>query len=516
MHLLAPCPIDDRRAPLGRVGVVVPRWVAPEQAETQGVPFRAFTFAEALLRAGYEVLFCDQEVDLVRVDRTAELLRGLDGALAAFVWMNEQYPYHQSMNAALLVPTLKAAHPRLPVVVGGEFVAVCPPEVFDFDSPVDFYLRGYGERSAPLLLSRLREGRPPSDVPGVVYRAGGVLKFVEPESRPDFIPEYLDFYRRIDLSPYVFRGGIFGNGRPTLQFATGRGCTKRCEFCSWRDTPARVVGAAHIVRLMRDLRDRYGVRQFHNAELDFFLSKHRALELARLVPREAPDCEWFALGTPQDLVDYTDADWDALVRGGLRKLEMGAESGSPRMLKLMGKRHAPEDVERITAGLLRRGVPVMHNFLFGLPQETRQDRRETLAHIVRLHRLDPERTCMTFRYFQPVWGAPMAAEAIAAIPDPPRTLPEFLRDRPDFANESARAMPWFSADEEAEVKGLLNHYLPLLISRKSLAPRWRQRAYVALRGFAERRIASYRFGSAWDRWSYDRLVGEPLECSFVP
>lgn len=516
MHLITPDPIDHPAGPLGRVGVIVPRWVPTEQAETQGIPFRVFTLAEALLRAGYEVLYCDQEVDLIRVDRTAELLRGLAGAVGVFIWMNEPYPYHQCVNAAKLTAIVKQAAGVPPVIVGGEFVTICPPAMFDFPSQIDFFLRGYGERAGPELLDRLKHGGDPESVPGVLSRRGGRLRYSEPENRADFIPEYLDFYRRIDLAPYVQRGGIFGGDGPTLTLAAGRGCTKGCYFCTWRSHPSRVVRAEHVVRLVRDLRDRYGVKQFHFAELDFFLSRTRALETARLMRELAPDCRWFALGSPSDLVRFTDEDWDLLAAGGLRKVEMGSESGSGELLRRIGKRHSPEDIFVVSARMAARGIVPMNNFLFGFPRETRADRAASLRMIRRLTDLAPEAPCLTFRFFQPSWGTPTGDEALAAMPNPFRTVEDFLARRHAFAADGERTLPWLSPADEAEVKALVNHYLPLITSRLSLRPALRQAAYRSLRGMASRRIAKDRRLPAWDINAYRRFVDEPLDATYTP
>jgi radical SAM superfamily enzyme YgiQ (UPF0313 family) len=402
------------------------------------------------------------------------------------------------------------------VVAGGEFITLCPPGFFDVASPVDFFLRGYGEKSGRLLLDCLQERRDVGSVPGLVWRENGRLRHNPPDGKPDFVPEYLELYRRIDLRPYVQTGGIFGNDQPTLTIGTGRGCTKGCFFCAWRGHPARILGAGHVVGLIRDLRERYGVRQFHIGELDFFMSRSRVLRMAELMREQAPDCIWFALASPSDLVPLTGQDWDLLAAGGLRKVELGSESGSARLLRLLGKRHGPEDVFRCSRSMIERGIVPMNNFLFGFPGEIRADRDDTLRLIHRLWQLSRERNCMTFRYYQACWGTPTGEAALAAMPDAPRTVVEFLQRRHELTGESYRAIPWLPWADELEIKQLVNHYLPLLTSRLELRPAWRQRVYRSLRGTAERRVAGQQLGRPWDRWLYDRLIGHPLDCTYTP
>lgn len=368
--------------------VLVPRWTPRNDPGPQGVPFRTFTLASAFVNAGFEVAFFDQEHDEHRQDRFPELERLAAGAAAAFVWMNECYPFNQCVNTWALASRLKASRPDLPVVAGGEFITLCPPELFDFDLPVDFVLRGYGEKSGVALVERLLSGAPPDDVPGLVWRPnGGPLRYNPPDGRPDFAPEYLDLYRRIELRRYVQVGGVFGNDQPTLTVGTGRGCVKGCDFCAWRNHPSRILSADPIVALLRDLRERYGVRQFHIGELDFFMSRKRALGVAAGLREQAPDCVWFALGSPCDLVRLSDEEWDLLAAGGVRKIEIGSESGSARTLRSIGKQHTPEDVFVVSKKMLDRGIVPMNNFLFGFPGETREDREDTLRLIHQIWKL---------------------------------------------------------------------------------------------------------------------------------
>jgi len=501
----------------GRVLVLVPRWTSRGDPGPQGVPFRTFTLASAFLHAGHEVVFFDQEHDLDRTDRFPDLERLATDATAAFVWMNECYPFNQCVNALGLASRLRASRGDLPIVVGGEFVTLCPPTFFDGDFAVDYFLRGYGEKSGLALLGRLLAHGTVEDVPGLVWRGNdGSLRHNPQDRKPDFEPDYLEMYRRIDLRPYVQRGGLFGNDQPTLTIGTGRGCVKGCGFCAWRNHPARILAAEHVVGLMEDLRERYGVRQFHIGELDFFTSRRRALGVADGMRERAPDCAWFALGSPCDLVRLSDDEWDRLAAGGVRKIEIGSESGSARLLRAIGKTHTPEDVFVVSKKMIERGIVPMNNFLFGFPGETREDRDDSLRLIHRIWNLSPERNCMTFRYYQACWDTPLGDRALACVEGAPRTVTEFLATRHEFDDESRRTIPWIPERDEREVKHLVNHYLPLMTSKLVIRPPWRRGIYRTLRSTAERRVASRSLSLRWDRRLYDRFIGRPLDRTYVP
>ena len=506
----------ESRPAIGRVALLVPRWTDAREREPQGVPFRSFTLGGAFLAAGYEVVVFDQEHDLDRRDRFAEFAAELDDCIETFIWLNEMYPSNQCRNTERLAARLKRERPDLPVIAGGEFLTVCPPDFLDYETPVDFFLRGYGEAAGLRLIERLALRQPIDDVPGLVWRdRSGVLRHNPPLGEPDFEPEYLALYRRLDLSCYVQTGGVFGNDQPTLALATGRGCTKGCRFCAWSGHPARILPAEPTFELMAELRARYGVRQFHIGELDFFMSQARALQLARLVKERLPDVIWFALGSPIDLVKLSDADWDLLRDGGLRKVEMGSESGSPELLRHIGKRHAAEDIWTVSQKMIERGIVPMQNFLFGFPGETHADRRASLRMIDRLAELSIELHHFTYRYYQPVWGTGLGELSLAHDQARPRRLDAWLVDRERYVDESARTMPWLSAADEREVKELVNFVLPLATSRQVFPSRPRRALYELLRARARAKVRRGTCGLGFSRKLYERVLARPLDQTYV-
>lgn len=501
---------------IGRVALLVPRWTPREQAEPQGTPFRCFALGAGFLEAGLEVVFFDQEHDLDRVDRTEAFYRELDGCTAAFIWMNEAYPSNQWRNAHLLSAGIKAAQPDLPVVVGGEFITLCPPSFFDIDHPADYFLIGYGERSGVALVEHLDAGTAPNDVPGLVWRdEAGVLRHT-PADRAAHYPSNFDaLYRMLDMTVYAQHGGVFGNGLTTLTIGTGRGCVKRCGFCVWSNHPAKLRDADEIFGLMRTLHERTGVSQFHIGELDFFTSRSRALDLAARIADANADFLWYALGSPVDLREFSDEEWDRLHAGGLRKVEMGSESGSTRMLRVIGKAHDPDDIVAITEKLLARGIAPMNNFLFGAPGETHDDRVATLRVIDRLLAMSFEDNHLTYRHYQPGLMTELGASCVEHAPETPDRADTWVEERAHYDDERRRTMPWLPVDDERELKRLINHDLPLATSQLVFPSRMRRWLYAKLRDRAQQSLRRGAPTRPLDRWLYERFVGTPLDRTYV-
>jgi radical SAM superfamily enzyme YgiQ (UPF0313 family) len=499
----------------GRVGFVVPRWTTGPSSDRQGVPFRSIAVASAIFNAGYEIVWFDEAVDVNGKDGTGEFLKAVDGARAVFFWLNELTPAVQMGGVLRLATQVREAHPEIPTCVGGPFITLCPPEVLYGDyGPVDYFLRSESEDPAPQFLAAL-EGREPLDgVSGLVWPRERRHAAVRPHVR--FRAEHTSVYRHLDLTPYIQRiGGFFGNGEPTLAIGTGRGCAKGCSFCYWTNFEPSLLDPGAIVDLVEFLRGRYGVRQFHLAELDFFTNRARPLGMARLWRERVPDCGWFTLASPVDAMRFTEADWDLLAEGGCRKLEFGTESGSARMLRAIRKRHRPDDPWELARITLRRGIASMHNFVFGLVGETEEDRRASCRLILRLGDLDPERVYFTFRFFQAAWDVPMGEEAIAQTEGFPRSLREVLDYRPVYGDVGGRALQWLTAEEERRVKTMVYYFLPIVSSRLVYPERWRQGLYRGLRSLARVRAQRGWFGLGADRWLFQRALGGGLDCTYT-
>jgi hypothetical protein len=109
----------------------------------------------------------------------------------------------------------------------------------------------------------------------------------------------------------------------------------------------------------------------------------------------------------------------------------------------------------------------------------------------------------------------MGDEAIARIPNAAQRVDHWLAERPLYADENARTMPWLPERDEAEVKRLLNHDLPLASSNMPVGSRWKRAAYRWLRARAQRNLADGVRSLPVDRWLYERLFGVRLNRTYV-
>ena len=97
-----------------------------------------------------------------------------------------------------------------------------------------------------------------------------------------------------------------------------------------------------------------------------------------------------------------------------RRVTMGAQTGSDRLLRSMHRGQIIDDVDRAAALVRESGMTPVLDFILGIPGETDEDRFKTLEWIKILHLRYRARIQMHF--FMPLAGTPYAG-AVPAVPD---------------------------------------------------------------------------------------------------
>jgi radical SAM superfamily enzyme YgiQ (UPF0313 family) len=86
-------------------------------------------------------------------------------------------------------------------------------------------------------------------------------------------------------------------------------------------------------------------------------------------------------------------------RGGLYRVRFGAESGSQRILDLMGKKITPNQIKAVVSAFAGAGIKTTTYFVVGHPGETEEDFQETLNLIEEMKNDIYQAEVNTFQYF---------------------------------------------------------------------------------------------------------------------
>lgn len=272
--------------------------------------------------------------------------------------------------------------PQVPRLIGGQhFVGYWGHDFVDFMPEADILIAGEAEASIRELLATFKSGKcletlSPNDVPNNVYWKANNTTFRGERPAATRLP--MDELNLVDYSLYQGSERLF----PSVEFS--RGCPYSCVFCAngpndrlgYRRASAASVGNA-LARLLRTRSER--PVQFYMQASNFSVTCEEATTLAN------------ALMTKSDLANWrTEVRVDGLEEGalavlassGLRVLDLGLESASPQILKIMHKTANPdaylEAAEKVLREATDAGIFTKVNFLIH-PGDTSETVHESRA-----------------------------------------------------------------------------------------------------------------------------------------
>lgn len=267
---------------------------------------------------------------------------------------------------------IKSRHRRIKILLGGPQVAAMPSAALTDLEDIEALVRKDGEIVMPAVASALASGISLETVEGITCRSRGRIVDTDPGLAP---PDDLDGY----ASPYL-TGLLNLEGKDTAILLSSRGCRHVCWFCI---TPAICKGKVRRHSVGRTIEEmayltRKGLGRFWFADPNFTDDRERCEELLdEKIRREITTPFWCQ--TRSDLVDPVLLK--KLRRAGADTIAFGLESGSPAVLAATNKRIALDQLKANIEAAQSLGMETELFTIFGLPGETIEDARETLAFV---------------------------------------------------------------------------------------------------------------------------------------
>jgi radical SAM superfamily enzyme YgiQ (UPF0313 family) len=308
------------------------------------------------------------------------------------------------LNSRFLLPPMKEVVAlcrsvcNAPIVLGGAGFSILPERTLSYLG-ADMGIAGEGETTLPHLLSWIGKGSRGSPPPGV-YLAGLRQSQVA-------IPITNDLDSLPLPAPDVWLNyGISPEWRIPVQ--TRRGCSQDCAYCSTSMIEGRHLrwrSAQSVVDWLAAYRDR-GFRDYYFVDNTFNLPLGYAKELCQKMIDARLDIDWWAQIYPK----WADAELaDLMARAGCTQLNLGFESGSEPVLRMLNKQFKPFEVTTISQSFAARGIKRNGFLLLGAPGETEQTVEESLAFAESLH-LDALKVSVGIRIYP---NTALAARSVA-------------------------------------------------------------------------------------------------------
>lgn len=238
----------------------------------------------------------------------------------------------------------------------------------------DFVLVGEPDAAFRGLLERLHAG----EGDGVAGEGVAVMT-----AEGEFIPAEYQRLDAIDDLPFADQSAIDHSrysepffGHPYTTFLSSRGCPFPCNYCvrtfgrEFVMAPAgRVV--AEVEAAVRD----HSIAYFRFMDDTFTASRRRVLEICEGLKALNAGLSWSCLSRP-NTIDGEVAE--ALKLAGCRRVYVGIESGSQKVLDYLERGYKLEAVIDNLKAVRRSGLEMVGWFIVGAPVETRDDFEESL------------------------------------------------------------------------------------------------------------------------------------------
>jgi radical SAM superfamily enzyme YgiQ (UPF0313 family) len=328
-------------------------------------------------RPQHELVLFDMMAERARPDAVDAVLKSFSPDLVAIHAMTFQA---SCMHA--LAARVKAWDPQCTVAVGGPHASAAP-ELVVADDNIDVAGVGEGEVTFLELVDRIEAGEDLAGTAGaVVKRDGKTVLGPEREFISDLDAIPFPAWDMIDPSRYFTDVMLNQNDitcrRQVAPIFSSRACPFGCTFCHHIfGKKFRARSVENVLAEMEELSHRYGIREFHLIDDCFNLRIKQAIGFFTAVLDRGLDLKFaFPNGVRADRLP--DELLDVMKKAGVYKINLGVESGSPRVQKMVKKNLSLDAVRDGISRTAARRIFTHGFFMLGFPDETEAEMCETI------------------------------------------------------------------------------------------------------------------------------------------
>lgn len=343
----------------------------------------------------------------------------------------------QISNALKATKLIKEINPKAIIVWGGSHPTFFPKQTI-MELLVDVVVVGEGE----ITMLELAQEKELDSVDGIFYKqSDGVIKNTKPRKLSD--PASMPLFNW-ELVPENILHNLY-----LIPSLTSRGCPHRCTFCinailknCWRPRTAEQV--LEDLRIIKSL-DYFKDKKLRFWDENFFVDINRAKKIINgmidnnlILPWETTiRADYIRSGMVDDDL------MERLKKSGCYLLSFGAESGSPKILKMIKKDVTPEQILNSAKLCLKYGITPQYSFMIGLPGEKKEDMFLTLKLIDDLISLSGEIQILGPQAFRPYPGSELYQECLISGWREPQSLDDWrLVSENELSYMSVENFPW--------------------------------------------------------------------------
>ena len=363
--------------------------------KASSVPLGILSIASFLKSKGHDVTICDRFFTSEKAETTLQKyspdIIGISVISNLFI--------KDAMKIAKAAKDI-----GIPVVWGGSLSSVISKEILE-SGLGDYVSINEGEFTWLEMAEAFDEGRAFDGIKGLAYLRNG--EYIRTEDR-----EFIDLsvlpkldWTLVDPKQY-FRSEYDCEKVITTYFS--KGCTGRCTFCynhKFHCSKRRQRPLEYVIEEMRYLKDMHGARGFDFTDDLMFANREQVEDFCKAIIDSGLNIKWYgfiSINLVNDAQGY-----ELLYKSGCRSLTYGIESGSPRILKSVGKNMKLDKIKSNIELCAKSGIVPVTSLMLGFPDETEEDLIATISLAKEL-----KGGMVFFGFYTPVPGSKMYEELV--------------------------------------------------------------------------------------------------------
>ncbi len=364
-------------------------------------PVWALMTAGFVMKHGFSAAILDAEALGINAEETALQAQSFSPRLIGIAVYGHNPSASTQMMPAVreICAALKKQMPDMPIVLFGGHASALPEQTIR-EEAVDFVSDGEG----PVTVLHLLQKSNLESIPDLWYHSGGQLKRTNlsapliqnldtefPELPWNLLP-----MRRYRAHNWHCFGGV--DRAPYASLYTTLGCPYRCEFCCIQApfkngekasgmkpevSSYRFWSPAWVLRQIDILVKQYGVKNIKIADEMFVLNNKHVTEICDLLIERGYDLNLWAYARVDTAKDPMLLK--KLKQAGFHWLVLGIEAANPQTRKDVDKNFKQQDIFDSVRHIQASGISVLANYIFGLPEDSRESMQESLELAVALN-----------------------------------------------------------------------------------------------------------------------------------
>lgn len=266
------------------------------------------------------------------------------------------------------------------IILTGAHGSLTPDWILQ-NTKVDFVVRGEPELTVLNLVNVILNNEDLKNVKGISFFDDGKIFHTEDAPRIKNLDD-LPFpaYDLLPMERYKYTGPDLP--QPFTLMISSRGCPFQCIYCLKVMSKGLWISRSpeNIVAEMKYLADNFSIKSIYFQDWEFMIDKNRVEKICDLIIKSNLKIIWGCNGRAADITDNLAKK---MYQANCRRINIGFESGSQKILDLAKKNIKIEDMERAISICKNSNIKIGLYSILNLPGEDKTTIKESIEFLAR-------------------------------------------------------------------------------------------------------------------------------------